>query len=113
MVADTPAYQDVMQRAKYVVSNMNLPASVVKRAGQVHVQTQAGAARYRILADADALVHRFVAGVGALFVLGAPPRDDCILAASLLDNCSVSAVISGCSALWSLLALSFLVMEQV
>lgn len=42
VVADTPAYHQVMQRAKYVVSNMNLPAEVAKRAGQVHVQTQHG-----------------------------------------------------------------------
>lgn len=42
VVADSPEYHQLLRRAKYFVSNMNFPADLVKREGQVHVQTQHG-----------------------------------------------------------------------
>ncbi|MGC4943673.1 bifunctional glycosyltransferase/CDP-glycerol:glycerophosphate glycerophosphotransferase [Kribbella sp. DT2] len=42
VVAGSPAYEKLVHRAKYFVSNMNLPKELDKRDGQVHVQTQHG-----------------------------------------------------------------------
>ncbi len=42
VVAGSPAYEKLVHRAKYFVSNMNLPKELEKRDGQVHVQTQHG-----------------------------------------------------------------------
>ncbi|GAA1535704.1 CDP-glycerol:glycerophosphate glycerophosphotransferase [Kribbella lupini] len=42
VVAGSPAYEKLVHRAKYFVSNMNLPKELEKRDGQIHVQTQHG-----------------------------------------------------------------------
>lgn len=42
IVPGTPRYSEVMARATYLVNNVNFPNSVVKRPGQVHVQTHHG-----------------------------------------------------------------------
>ena len=42
VLADSPAYHQLMNRAKYFISNVNFPGDLVKREGQVHVQTQHG-----------------------------------------------------------------------
>ncbi|TDO50862.1 CDP-glycerol glycerophosphotransferase (TagB/SpsB family) [Kribbella sp. VKM Ac-2527] len=42
VVAGSPAYERLVQRATYFVSNMNLPKELEKREGQVHIQTQHG-----------------------------------------------------------------------
>src|SRR5439155_2817136 len=39
VVAGTKAYYDLVARAKYFVNNVNFPDHVVKRSGQIHVQT--------------------------------------------------------------------------
>jgi CDP-glycerol glycerophosphotransferase len=38
----SPEYFDIMARAKYFVNNVNFPTEIVKRSGQVHVQTNHG-----------------------------------------------------------------------
>lgn len=42
VVAGSPAYERLVARATYFVSNMNLPKELDKREGQIHVQTQHG-----------------------------------------------------------------------
>jgi CDP-glycerol glycerophosphotransferase (TagB/SpsB family)/glycosyltransferase involved in cell wall biosynthesis len=42
VIAGSPAYHQLVNRATYFVSNMNLPAELVKREGQIHLQTQHG-----------------------------------------------------------------------
>ncbi|WP_066940395.1 CDP-glycerol glycerophosphotransferase family protein, partial [Streptomyces sp. NBRC 110611] len=42
VVVDSPRYWEVMARAKYLVNNVNFPDSVVKREGQIHLQTHHG-----------------------------------------------------------------------
>ncbi len=42
VVQGTRAYYDVIARAKYFVNNVNYPDHVVKRRGQIHVQTHHG-----------------------------------------------------------------------
>lgn len=42
VVAGSPAYEKLLTKATYFVSNMNLPRDVEKRAGQIHLQTQHG-----------------------------------------------------------------------
>ena len=42
VVAGSPAYEKLLNKATYFVSNMNLPAAVEKRDGQIHIQTQHG-----------------------------------------------------------------------
>ena len=42
VVAGTRDYYRVMARAKYLVNNVNFPNDIVKRAGQVHLQTHHG-----------------------------------------------------------------------
>ena len=42
VVAGSPAYQKLLDRATYFVSNMNWPKDLVKREGQIHLQTQHG-----------------------------------------------------------------------
>jgi CDP-glycerol glycerophosphotransferase len=42
VVAGTKAYYDLVARAKYFVNNVNYPDHVVKRPGQIHVQTHHG-----------------------------------------------------------------------
>ncbi|MFJ2774510.1 CDP-glycerol glycerophosphotransferase family protein [Streptomyces sp. NPDC087300] len=42
VVANTPRYWEVMARAKYFVNNVNFPDRVVKRPGQVYLQTHHG-----------------------------------------------------------------------
>jgi CDP-glycerol glycerophosphotransferase len=42
VVARSPRYWEVMARAKYLVNNVNFPDEIVKRPGQVHVQTHHG-----------------------------------------------------------------------
>ncbi|MFF0338602.1 CDP-glycerol glycerophosphotransferase family protein [Kribbella sp. NPDC004875] len=42
VVADSPAYERLVSRATYFVSNMNWPKDLQKREGQIHLQTQHG-----------------------------------------------------------------------
>jgi CDP-glycerol glycerophosphotransferase len=42
VIANTRAYYRLMARAKYFVNNVNFPDDIVKRQGQVHLQTQHG-----------------------------------------------------------------------
>ncbi|WP_350279420.1 CDP-glycerol glycerophosphotransferase family protein [Kribbella sp. HUAS MG21] len=42
VVADSPAYDKLLGKATYVVSNMNWPKELEKREGQIHLQTQHG-----------------------------------------------------------------------
>jgi CDP-glycerol glycerophosphotransferase (TagB/SpsB family) len=42
VVAGSPAYQKLLDRATYFVSNMNWPGELEKREGQIHLQTQHG-----------------------------------------------------------------------
>ncbi|MFI5710850.1 CDP-glycerol glycerophosphotransferase family protein [Kribbella sp. NPDC051620] len=42
VVAGSPAYQKLVAKATYFVSNMNLPKELDKRDGQIHIQTQHG-----------------------------------------------------------------------
>ncbi len=42
VVAGSPAYEKLVGRATYFISNMNLPRELEKRDGQIHVQTQHG-----------------------------------------------------------------------
>ncbi|MEU4288951.1 CDP-glycerol glycerophosphotransferase family protein [Kribbella sp. NPDC026596] len=42
VVADSPAYQKLLDRATYFISNMNWPKELDKREGQIHLQTQHG-----------------------------------------------------------------------
>ncbi|WP_328525384.1 bifunctional glycosyltransferase/CDP-glycerol:glycerophosphate glycerophosphotransferase [Kribbella sp. NBC_00359] len=42
VVAGSPAYQKLLDRATYFVSNMNWPKELEKREGQIHLQTQHG-----------------------------------------------------------------------
>lgn len=42
VVVNTPRYWEVMARAKYFVNNVNFPDAIVKRPGQVHLQTHHG-----------------------------------------------------------------------
>ncbi len=42
VVAGSPAYEKLVGRATYFISNMNLPRELEKREGQIHVQTQHG-----------------------------------------------------------------------
>ncbi|RII14946.1 CDP-glycerol:poly(glycerophosphate) glycerophosphotransferase [Streptomyces sp. YIM 130001] len=42
VVARSPRYWEVMARAKYLVNNVNFPNEIVKRPGQIHLQTHHG-----------------------------------------------------------------------
>jgi len=42
VLAESPAYHQLAQRAKYFIANVNWPGDLVKREGQVHIQTQHG-----------------------------------------------------------------------
>jgi CDP-glycerol glycerophosphotransferase (TagB/SpsB family)/glycosyltransferase involved in cell wall biosynthesis len=42
VIAESAAYHHLMSRAKYFVNNVNFPRELVKRPGQVHLQTQHG-----------------------------------------------------------------------
>ncbi|NGN65707.1 bifunctional glycosyltransferase family 2 protein/CDP-glycerol:glycerophosphate glycerophosphotransferase [Streptomyces sp. A7024] len=42
VVARSPRYWEVMARAKYLVNNVNFPDDIVKRPGQIHLQTHHG-----------------------------------------------------------------------
>jgi CDP-glycerol glycerophosphotransferase (TagB/SpsB family) len=42
VVADSPAYEKLVSKATYFVSNMNWPKKLDKREGQIHLQTQHG-----------------------------------------------------------------------
>ena len=42
VVAGSPAYEKLVGRATYFISNMNLPKELEKRDGQIHIQTQHG-----------------------------------------------------------------------
>jgi CDP-glycerol glycerophosphotransferase (TagB/SpsB family) len=42
VVAGSPAYQKLLDRATYFISNMNWPKELEKREGQIHLQTQHG-----------------------------------------------------------------------
>ncbi|MFE1956213.1 CDP-glycerol glycerophosphotransferase family protein [Streptomyces sp. NPDC059524] len=42
VVSRSPRYWEVMARAKYLVNNVNFPNEIVKRPGQVHLQTHHG-----------------------------------------------------------------------
>ncbi|TCC12263.1 bifunctional glycosyltransferase/CDP-glycerol:glycerophosphate glycerophosphotransferase [Kribbella soli] len=42
VVADSPAYEKLLGKATYFVSNMNWPKNLDKREGQIHLQTQHG-----------------------------------------------------------------------
>ncbi|RZT15349.1 CDP-glycerol:poly(glycerophosphate) glycerophosphotransferase [Kribbella sp. VKM Ac-2569] len=42
VVSDSPAYEKLLGKATYFVSNMNWPKNLDKRAGQIHLQTQHG-----------------------------------------------------------------------
>jgi CDP-glycerol glycerophosphotransferase (TagB/SpsB family) len=42
VVADSPAYEKLLDKATYFVSNMNWPKNLDKREGQIHLQTQHG-----------------------------------------------------------------------
>ncbi|TWD81098.1 CDP-glycerol:poly(glycerophosphate) glycerophosphotransferase [Kribbella amoyensis] len=42
VVAGSPAYDKLVRKATYFVSNMNLPKELEKRDGQIHLQTQHG-----------------------------------------------------------------------
>ena len=42
VVAGSPAYQKLLDRATYFISNMNWPEELEKREGQIHLQTQHG-----------------------------------------------------------------------
>jgi len=42
VIAGSPAYERLVHRATYFISNMNLPRELDKREGQIHLQTQHG-----------------------------------------------------------------------
>ncbi|MFC0627659.1 bifunctional glycosyltransferase/CDP-glycerol:glycerophosphate glycerophosphotransferase [Kribbella deserti] len=42
VLENSPAYHQLMNRAKYFIANVNFPGDLVKRDGQIHVQTQHG-----------------------------------------------------------------------
>ena len=42
VVAGSPAYQKLLERATYFISNMNWPKELEKREGQIHIQTHHG-----------------------------------------------------------------------
>lgn len=50
-VAGSPRYWSVLARAKYLVNNVNFPDELVKRRGQVHIQTHHGTPLKRMGVD--------------------------------------------------------------
>jgi len=54
VVPDTQRYFEVLARAKYFVNNVNFPDPVVKRPGQVHLETQHGVPLKKMYLDLQA-----------------------------------------------------------